>query len=391
MLAKLRQIALDQIARLNDETRIVIVSTRYRSLHLIISDLLRSYPTGYLALEGSDLNPDDLRSQIDGCIAQMAPGMSWLIIDECDRARPESIVIALQELLADSRIHRVILFSRDLPTEVLTTGSLRAASAILPHYERLMLQDYLRRDSKRQLLEVCAFDGGRVYLDGKPIKNWDGVLPRLLFFYLVDRGMATRGEIFETFWPEMPKREATNVFHVTKRKVNEILGMDLTTYWSGYYRISNDLELRYDAILFTEMIQNSLVASGDQAADYLTHAATLYRGHFLNNHPMPWIQRRHQEMREEFADALVQGAIRATQVGDHEQALRLYLHASTLDAPDETVVAGLMSSYRHLRMPIAALQTYHTFANQFRKEVGMEPDPSLRQLAESIEQEIITG
>ena len=41
--------------------------------------------------------------------------------------------------------------------------------------------------------------------------------------------MVTRDEIFETFWPGLPTKEATNVFHVTKRKISERLGYELTS------------------------------------------------------------------------------------------------------------------------------------------------------------------
>ena len=41
---------------------------------------------------------------------------------------------------------------------------------------------------------------------------------------------ATRADIFKEFWPGLPIKSATNVFHVTKRKIGERLGCDLTSY-----------------------------------------------------------------------------------------------------------------------------------------------------------------
>src|SRR5690606_35142968 len=145
---------------------------------------------------------------------------------------------------------------------------------------------------------------GRVLLNGKSVDNWDGVLPRSLFFYMVDRGMTTRNEIFDTFWPNLSTREATNVFHVTKRKISEVLGLDLTTYWSGFYRISPNIELSYDVVLFTELVQNSAISSGEDAITKLNSAIELYQGQFLYGMDMNWTYHRRSELNEDYSDAI---------------------------------------------------------------------------------------
>src|SRR5262249_51927401 len=68
-------------------------------------------------------------------------------------------------------------------------------------------------------IDIHAFSHGNVLAEGVPVTDWNGPLVRNLFYYLVDHPMVTRAEIFETFWPELPVKEATNVFHVTKRKI----------------------------------------------------------------------------------------------------------------------------------------------------------------------------
>ncbi|NJL95427.1 MAG: hypothetical protein HC915_17740, partial [Anaerolineae bacterium] len=135
-----------------------------------------------------------------------------------------------------------------------------AQTRFLPADERWMLWDYARgneRDSngsEMTLLEVRAFGAGRVQLNGQAVVSWDGILPRSLFFFLVDKGLATRTEIFNTFWPNLSVREATNVFHVTKRKISEVLGIDLTVYMSGFYHISPKIHLSYDVALFNQAL-----------------------------------------------------------------------------------------------------------------------------------------
>ena len=56
--------------------------------------------------------------------------------------------------------------------------------------------------------------------------------------------MATRDDIFNTFWPSLSIKEATNVFHVTKRKVNEILGFETR------YRVDNYAYIHRETVGF---------------------------------------------------------------------------------------------------------------------------------------------
>src|SRR6185436_12766505 len=103
-------------------------------------------------------------------------------------------------------------------------------------------------------LEVYGFSGGSVFMNGLPVESWDGPLPRNLFYYFVDHPMVTRDELFETFWPELPTKEATNVFHVTKRKISERLGFELTAYSGGFYRPSGQMAVHYDVRNFETLL-----------------------------------------------------------------------------------------------------------------------------------------
>src|SRR5688500_18693889 len=107
---------------------------------------------------------------------------------------------------------------------------------MVPCHLAHMLIDYGVHSEHKTIQDGRSLGPRIALINGRTLTTWDGVLPKCLFFYLVDRAMTTRNEIFDTFWPELKKREATNVFHVTKRKVSEILEQDLTTYSAGFYR-----------------------------------------------------------------------------------------------------------------------------------------------------------
>jgi hypothetical protein len=169
--------------------------------------------------------------------------------DQADQAIHDFVVNAARQ--AHGKL-RFVLDSRVWPYQLLSQPGSSAGFAVLPVSAEDMLLDYLNRDEKRVMLEVRALGSGQVLIDGRQIDQWDGALPRALFFYFVDRGMTTRDEVFSTFWPELSTREATNVFHVTKRKISEILNVDLTVYSSGFYRISPHIDLFYDVVAFAE-------------------------------------------------------------------------------------------------------------------------------------------
>ena len=245
--------------------RIHLIHPNYIPQHVLLASLINS-DLIYVRFHGKQLTDDDLQAQLETAISAQTESKSRdlnaienLILDECDRALKPELDSFLKRLI-DQFLGKLFLLSRYVPTSVLQDDSVRGITQIIPSDEAVMLWDYAQRnESSGALLEVRALGDGRVQLNGELVEDWDGVLPRALFFYLVDRGMVTRNEIFETFWPTLTNREATNVFHVTKRKISEVLGTDLTVYWSGFYHISPRIHLSYDAALFTQKIHDSAV------------------------------------------------------------------------------------------------------------------------------------
>jgi len=154
------------------------------------------------------------------------------------------------------------------------------------------------------------------------VDNWDGALPRNLFFYFMDNTLVTRSQIFQMFWPELPVKEATNVFHVTKRKIAERLSMKVndgqnyeltryangffTRYANGFYTPSEKLGRHYDVADFQSAVERALM-TGDKAEEetLLRQAVELYRGPFLSEIDMDWIVARRDSLRQMYAQALI--------------------------------------------------------------------------------------
>jgi two-component SAPR family response regulator len=248
--------------------------------------------------------------------------------------------------------------------------------------------DYAQRENPPALLEVRSFGAGHVLLNGQNVDSWDGVLPRSLFFFLVDQGMTTRNQIFETFWPHLSTREATNVFHVTKRKISEVLGTDLTAYVSGFYRISPNIELSYDAALFTETIQSSAVLSSEEAVDLLRRAIALYKGPFLTSLPLDWVKSRRGELLQMYGEALVALAKTCEDAGDIHEALGLYLRATLTNRQREDLAANAMRLYHGLQMHSDALVIYERLREELESKLNMQPAPFVQELAAAIRSDL---
>jgi len=275
----------------------------------------------------------------------------------------------------------VLVVSRNISSRILSDKHLKGITRFIPSDEQMLLVDYAERNSDRLLLEVHSFGHGGVYLNGSSIDHWDGALPRSLFFYLIDRGMVTRNDIFDVFWPKLSVREATNVFHVTKRKISEVLGIDLTVYWSGFYRISPDIDLSYDVIQFTEMIQSSVLETPSEASAKLEQALTLYKGAFLSSVDSNWTKSRREELFQMYGEALISLAENRIAEDRLQDALGFYIRAMRANPHREDLIAYIMDLYLKMNMPTDALDVFNRFEESLHQHLNVKPGEALQTLA----------
>lgn len=376
--------ARDQFLSLDHSTTLVILHPDFYGQHTLLAPLLdrTDQHTVFLSVpkSGADLDTltvalsEAIRTQLDESISDLpaepeaaanaiaevmnAHSPVNMVIDGYDLLEPDStgdLLAALATRLTGGS--RVVIGGRQLPMDLLWRENLQSQVALIPVNPDQMMLDYTQSINKT-VLEVRALGPGRVLINGRLIDHWDGILPRTLFFYFVDRGMTTRDEIFRTFWPSLTTREATNVFHVTKRKISEILGTDLTVYWSGFYRLSPDLELHYDVVKFAEAVQNAAVADDDRALELYRNAVELYHGPFLSTMEQEWVTARRGELATTYAEALAGMARLYARRGDKENALGCYLRAAATSPEREDLARAIMELYRALGQPAAALETY---------------------------------
>ena len=307
-----------------------------------------------------------------------------LVIDAFDLANQsvQAWVAAMAKGLPEDS--QIVVGGRRLPVALTSANGLRESVHLYPVDPERMLLDYEKQASEGAMLEVYGLGPGQALINGQRIDRWDGMLPRALFFYFIDRGMVTRDEIFQTFWPTLSIREATNVFHVTKRKISEILGFDLTIYWSGFYRISPDVDLHYDVVKFGEHVQNSAIAEDSVAADLLQRAIDLYQSVYLSTLDMNWVLTRRAELNQTYSEALSSlGKLRQRQ-GRPQEALGLLLRAAANQPHREDLARGIMSLFTELGQTDKALEVYERLTNELKRSLGVAPDRRTVELAQHI-------
>jgi len=237
-----------------------------------------------------------------------------LLLDEYDRAlgqRDETRFWSALIPNLPSQV-QVIINARQLGREPWQTWIDQGIAGVLGREWRVSSGMFAMDSYERPTLEIFSFGEGRVLVNGYEITQWDGVLPRNLFFYLIDRPLITRDEIFQTFWASLSIPEATNVFHVTKRKIADRLSrapgvgnIELTQYRSGYYIPSERVTRCVDADEFREMIERAEASENPaEIKAYYLRALELYRGDFLESVEMEWAERRRDQYREMVTGAL---------------------------------------------------------------------------------------
>jgi DNA-binding SARP family transcriptional activator len=235
-------------------------------------------------------------------------------------------------------------------------------------------------------LEVYALAGGsRVLVDGRPVTAWEGSLPRNMFYFFIDKPMVTRSEVFEAFWPDLQTKEATNVFHVTKRKISEKIGYDVTAFENSFYVPNKRLNRLYDVAYFEHYVDEAIKANDENIAEEnWLKAIEIYRGQFLKEVEMDWASQRREQLRDVYAQSLISVARIYSDQGRPERALGFYIRA-TGERPDrEDVYREIMSIYGEQgRIDDVAAQ-YQLLEERLKERLDIAPSQETRQLYEQL-------
>jgi len=328
--------------------------------------------------------PEDLAAALSADLANVQRDPFVLLLDQFDNlafdAQADRFFRTLAVRLPS---HVQIVINARLLSVQPWTDLIHAGHAVVVGNDRALGGGIFGDEPERAQLEVFALSGGNVYINGRPVISWEGSLPRNLFYFFVDHPMITRDEIFAVFWPKMGVKEATNVFHVTKRKISERLGHELTNYASGFYVPAPTVAVHYDARVFEEAVKKAI--EFEQEAPALWYKAVqLYRLPFLPYINMPWVINRRQELQNLYAHALI-GLGRYHHKQDEPDRALGYLLRALREKPDwEDVHRDVMTIYHMQGRIDEAVTQYRQLERTLNEMFGIKPGQKTRDLYEAI-------
>mgnify|MGYP000086893146 CR=1 FL=1 len=339
----------------------------------IIHDLAAQHPT--FGRHTNDVFPnslDDLNSLLTAFardLDELSPTRFFLIFDEYDRSNSADDIQYFMEHLS-LRLPpqcRVVINSRTMPRlPWLSMIAQRRALMIDDH--QVVQRDFYEITGGTQRLEVYALGPGFVVLNDHAISTWEGHLPRLLFFFALDRPVITRSEICQTFWPALDNDQAVNVFHVTKRRLHKALSMDVLVHTDGYYHINPDLDVHYDVMNYVSHLMEARASQNNTPMVAWQRAIDAYRGPFLQGHHDQWILDRRRDFQAGYLEALMSMAQVRLSEQRYEHALGLFQRALTEDNTREDLHRELMRLYAQMGRRSEAAGHFQRLQDDMRKQ-----------------------
>ena len=341
----------------------------------ITHDLVNQHPTfgRHLNMMSPDVF-DDVEKNVGVILQNFVAELSelsdkpyLLILDEYDRSDAADDIHRFIEHLADCLPEncRLIINSRTLPRLPWVSMVAKKQAALLLDDHLIEEDFYENRRDEAYDLEVFALGPGYVKYKGEEIQSWEGHLPRLLFFFALDKPIVTRSEICNAFWPDLETDQAVNVFHVTKRRLHKALGFDVLVHSETHYQINPEMHVYYDVLDFVETLMKGRNPNNPNPFDAWQHAVKLYRGPFLQGHNDGWIEERRVAFRAGYIEALSQMALAWIGKDRKELALKLYRQALDEDNSREDIHREIMKLYKDLGRRSEAVKHYQDLEKAF--------------------------
>ena len=341
-------------------------------------------------------NPNALGAALAADLNEYSSGSTVLYIDELDRLpMDDSFNQFITALVGNLKAGAQVAFSsRLLMYQPWYNMVVRGDAVVLGTEYRRDDVVFTVEETPKPQLEVYSFGRGHALVNGQPITNWDGALPRNLFFFFLDHALVTRDEIFRTFWPELNVKEATNVFHVTKRKITERISLkvveggnyELTQYNSGFYLPSDKVVRHYDVGDFQSAVERAMASDNEkeELALYL-QAIDVYRAPYLQTVEMPWVQERREQLRQLHSQALIGVARIWKRRQNDRQALGFFTRALKEVPEREDIHREIMAIYMRLGMIEDAKKQYQRLEQVLDETLKIGPSRESRDLYAMIE------
>lgn len=367
-----------------------------QDLNQQLGEVLDGFGKNLSKLSAKD-SPDDIAKAFTKDLGKINSDRVVLFIDELDHVTFDDDFNAfIKAVVEQLPKHVQLAFSSRLLTRLTWYEFVARGDAVVLGTEfRKNDIMFTVEDEIKPQVEVYGFGRGHAFVNGEEITTWDGALPRNLFFYFIDNSLVTRDDIFSTFWPNLSVKEATNVFHVTKRKISERITMkveegdeenyELTLYSAGFYMPSDKIVRHYDVEDFVEAIEQATTSEDERERERLyRHAVDLYKAPFLETIKMAWVEERRNYLRQLQTQALVGLGRINRKRGDIDEALGFYTRAAKESPEREDTHREIILIYKEKSMKSDAKKQYDTLKKILKENYGITPSPEIQAIYESL-------
>lgn len=332
-----------------------------------------------------DLDFDVLLDAFVADLSELNDTPFLLILDEYDRTdSADDIQAFVHKVILRLPAHcQMLINSRTLPRLPWVSLIAQRKAVILQDADVVADNYYGMSTSGSTQLEVFALGPGYVLMNGEQIDTWEGHLPRLLFFFALDRPVVTRSEICQAFWPDLENDQAVNVFHVTKRRLHKALDFDVLVHDGGYYRVNPEVSISYDIMSFVGALVKGRSPETEDKATVWQQAIDMYQGPFLQGHSDLWIVERRADYQEGYLEALSEMARIRLAEGRQQHALGLLQRAVGENDRYEPIHRQIMQLYASLGRRSEAAAHYQKLIEQLKVD-GLEPEAETQALYASI-------
>lgn len=310
-----------------------------------------------------------------------------LVLDEYDRSDSSDDVQAFVTELAIRLPPKVTVLLNSRTTPRLPWVALiakRRATVISTENAEIRFPTASGQASQQTPIDVYALGPGFVLLENTAVESWEGHLPRLLFFFALERPAVTRSEICAAFWPDLDVEQAVNVFHVTKRRLHKALGMDALLHENGFYLLNPALEIRSDLHDFVDLLLSARRAAPESRLTYLLQAVDTYRGPYLQGHDDAWIAARRADYLDGYIEALTELASLYLAQNRREQALTQLQRALAADFDRPALQRDVLQLYIAMGRRYEAAAHYKELKarlTKLRRRVWPEVEATYREIA----------
>lgn len=242
--------------------------------------------------------------------------------------------------------------------------------------------------SANSLIKVICFNEFAVYNKDELIKWKTTKVKELFAFFMTHLNTyINRDTIIDTLWTEQDYNKAKIQLHTSLsylRKNLESMGFKKAiTFSNQSYSLSID-HFYCDAIEFEQLINQHPKITSENIAE-IEKVLSLYTGDYMEKNEYPWSQTKTLYMKDQLIKLLQKMIDYYTQCKEllkKRQCLQLMLQYNPYS---ENALQQLILHDIKVGNRSEAIQIYHDFVALLKEDLGIEPEPSTKELYELLQ------